>query len=327
MVKFALLIGLNYNNDKEYQLKSSYNDILLMKKYLESGEEFDPNKIFVITDEQEKKNTDFYGTFFNIVKKIKEILAIATSNDIVFIYFTGHGTQIKDINNEEIDGKDEVFIPVNHKNNLISDDLVKELLKNTKAYTTLIFDTCNSGTMADLKYNYTLKPNVLTTNLEPSLLDVKNIICISSCNDDKKSFAGPLQAGGGVVKHYSRFTYYLVKHLASSKKTITEHMNDFKKDINLSPANISVSNINLTESFFLEKKDNSKKELMDITKNNMNSSNNQLDRVNQLVKMNKKLKKRLKNKNNIIERYKSALQLRNVSTLNMFSNILYDIEE
>lgn len=326
MVKFALLIGLNYTNDNEYQLKSSYNDILLMKKYLETGEEFDPNKIFVITDEEEKKNTDFYGTFFNIVKKIKEIFLVATSNDIVFIYFTGHGTQIKDKNDDEIDGKDEVFIPVNHKNNLISDDLIKELLKNTKAYTTLLFDTCNSGTMTDLKFNYSLKPHVLTNNLEPSLLDNKNIVSISSCNDDKKSFSGPLPAGGGVIKYYSKFTYYLIKHLASNKKTILEHMNDFKQDINLSPANISLSNNKLSESFFLEKKDNSKKELMEITKKNMNS-NNQLDRASQLVKMNKKLKRKLKNKNNIIERYKSALQMRNIPTLNMFSNILYDIDE
>ena len=65
---------------------------------------------------------------------------------------------------------------------------------------------------------------------------------------------------------------------------------------------------------------------MEITKNNMNSTN-QHDRVNQLVKMNKKLQRQLKNKNNIIERYKSALQLRNVPTLNLFSNLLYDIKE
>ncbi len=65
---------------------------------------------------------------------------------------------------------------------------------------------------------------------------------------------------------------------------------------------------------------------MEITKKNMNS-NNQLDRASQLVKMNKKLKRKLKNKNNIIERYKSALQMRNIPTLNMFSNILYDIDE
>ena len=85
---------------------------------------------------------------------------------------------------------------------------------------------------------------------------------IKSCNDDKKSFSGPLPAGGGVIKYYSKFTYYLIKHLASNKKTILEHMNDFKQDINLSPANISLSNNKLSESFFLEKKDNSKKELI-----------------------------------------------------------------
>lgn len=326
MVKFALLIGLNYNEDEKYKLNSSYNDILLMKKYLETGEEFDPNKIFVITDEEEKKNTDFYGTFFNIVKKIKELIALATSNDIVFIYFTGHGTQIKDYDNDEIDGKDEVFVPVNHKNNLISDDLIKELLKKTKAYTTILFDTCNSGTMADLKYNYTLKPAVLTTNLEKSDLDNKNIVSISSCNDDDKSFSAPLHSGNGIIKYYSKFTYYLVKHLASNKKTIVEHMNAFKNDINLSRANISMTDNKLSESFFLEKKDNSKKELMEITKKNM-KSNNHIDNMNHLIKVNKKLRRKLANKNSIIERYKSALQLRNVSTLNVFSNILYDIEK
>ena len=65
---------------------------------------------------------------------------------------------------------------------------------------------------------------------------------------------------------------------------------------------------------------------MEITKNNMNSTNKH-DRINQLVKMKKKLKRQLKNKSNIIERYKSALQLRNVPTLNLFSNLLYDIKE
>ena len=65
---------------------------------------------------------------------------------------------------------------------------------------------------------------------------------------------------------------------------------------------------------------------MEITKNNLNSTNEH-DRLNQLIKMNKKLKRQLKNKNNIIQRYKSALQLRNVPTLNSFTNLLYDIKE
>ena len=325
MVKFALLIGLNYIDDEKYKLNSSYNDILLIKKYLETGEDFDSSKIFVITDEDEKKNTDFYGTFFNIVKKIKELIAIATSNDVLFIYFTGHGTQIKDNNNDEIDGKDEVFIPVNHKNNLISDDLIKDLLKDTKAQTTLLFDTCNSGTMSDLKYNYSLTPHILTTKLNKDILDSKNIITISSCNDDQESFSGPLHSGNGIIKYYSIFTYNFVKHLASKKQTIQEHMNDFKEDIKLSNTNLSFSNNKLIDTFFLEREDNTKKELMNITKNNMNA-NSDYDRMNQLVKINKKLKRHLKNKNNIIDRYKSALQLRNVSTMNTFSNLLYDIK-
>ena len=326
MVKFALLIGLNYNDDKEYQLKSSYNDVLLMKKYLETGEEFLSSKIFIMTDEDDKKNTDFYASFFNIVKKIKELIAISTSNDVLFIYFTGHGTQIKDKNSDEKDKKDEVFLPANHKNNLISDDLIKSLLKDTKAYTTLVFDTCNSGTMADLKYNYTLTPYLLTTKLDKDDLDSKNVISISSSNDDQDSFSAPLHSGNGIIKYYSNFTYHFVKHLASKKQTIKEHINTLKNNHILKKTNFSFSNNKLSESFFLEKYDNSQKELMEITKNNMNSTNKN-DRINQLVKMNKKLKRQLKNKSNIIERYKSALQLRNVPTLNLFSNLLYDIKE
>ena len=326
MVKFALLIGLNYPDDEKYKLKSSYNDVLLVKKYLEDGEEFDSNKIFIITDEEEKKNTDFYGTFFNIIKKMKELIAIATSNDVLFIYFTGHGCQIKDNNDDEIDGKDEVFIPVNHKNNLISDDLIKELLKSTKAQTTLLFDTCNSGTMSDLKFNFSLTPYVRTTKLDNDILDSKKIINISSSNDNQDSFSGPLHSGNGVIKYYSIFTYHFIKHLASKKQTIKEHMVDLKKNTKLSNTNFSFSDVKLIESFFLERHDNTKKELMEITKKNM-ASNSDYDRMNQLVKINKKLRRIIKNKNNVIERYKTALQLRNVPTLNMFSNILYDIKE
>ena len=50
MVKYALLIGINYTNDETYELKGSYNDVLLMQKHLIEHENFVQDNILILTD-------------------------------------------------------------------------------------------------------------------------------------------------------------------------------------------------------------------------------------------------------------------------------------
>ena len=78
MVKYALLIGINYTNDETYKLKGSYNDVLLMQKHLIEHENFEQDNILILTDKV-GHNTQLTATYDSIVKRIKEM------RDVCFI--------------------------------------------------------------------------------------------------------------------------------------------------------------------------------------------------------------------------------------------------
>lgn len=81
--------------------------------------------------------------------------------DRIFLYMIGHGAQLKDINHDEKDGLDEVFVcynspAVNHpdfrKKSLLDDDLQKLLLKarqsiGPKGQVFMLAESCHSSTL------------------------------------------------------------------------------------------------------------------------------------------------------------------------------------
>lgn len=75
-------------------------------------------------------------------------------NDLVLIYYSGHGTKIKDDNGDEADGYDEALVPydlendnnLNNEHAYIRDDELKQWLKSLKAGAVVtLFDACHSG--------------------------------------------------------------------------------------------------------------------------------------------------------------------------------------
>lgn len=86
------------------------------------------------------------------------------------IYYSGHGTQVKDYNNDEDDGRDEAFV---FKNGYLIDDKFAELLNTYFKCDNLICitDSCHSGTVWDIK------------NVKESIR--KNITCLSACDDNQ----------------------------------------------------------------------------------------------------------------------------------------------
>ncbi len=75
-------------------------------------------------------------------------------NDLVLIYYSGHGTKIPDDNGDEADGFDEALVPYdlankdnwNNPNAYIRDDELKQWLKTIKAGAVVtLFDACHSG--------------------------------------------------------------------------------------------------------------------------------------------------------------------------------------
>ena len=171
--KKALIIGINYIGTSN-ELNGCINDANSIESYL-----IEHNfTIKMLTDE-----TPIKPTKINILREIKELLESST-NDIIFIYYSGHGSHTLDRNGDELDGNDELLVPLDF--NYIKDDELKALINTYgKPDTNIIalFDSCNSGTALDLRYQFN---NDITENNKNTETPC-NALLISGCRDDQFS--------------------------------------------------------------------------------------------------------------------------------------------
>lgn len=168
--KTAILIGLNYPGS-HYSLNGCVNDVKNGDKYLK---EHGYNSKFL-----EDKNI---SNSYNVIEALKELRDSDSKN--VFFHYSGHGTQVRDTNGDEADGKDEAIYSKNGK--LITDDEINAVLNTFSEDKTifLIFDCCHSGSIADLPYIATetgVKLEYIKKNVKA------NIICLSGCRDEQTS--------------------------------------------------------------------------------------------------------------------------------------------
>lgn len=179
----ALLIGMNYPGTP-YKLSGCVNDINIIEKLL--IEKFNFQSIVKLHD-----SSSILPNKVNILMQLKLLLNQSKSGDVLFFHYSGHGSQIKDINRDESDGNDEVIIPLDYfsNNSIIVDDEIKGIIQeNLKEGVKLfvLLDCCNSGTIFDLKYNYDSNWNQVVNDKS---LDTKgDIILISGCSDTQKSY-------------------------------------------------------------------------------------------------------------------------------------------
>jgi len=179
--KKALLIGCNYRGT-DNELIGCINDVSNIQKMLKTSYGF--TNPLVMTDD-----TTMLPTRENIMSAFKSLLMAGQSGDTLFFLFSGHGGNTIDRNSEELDGLDEVIYPLDL--NHIVDDELKELIQtHLKKDVTLfaLFDSCHSGTMMDLKYQY-LNSDKSNNNTEnnKNLETLGNVIMISGCMDSQKS--------------------------------------------------------------------------------------------------------------------------------------------
>jgi uncharacterized membrane protein len=178
--KKALIIGINYN-DTINQLNGCIEDSNSILKFLQKKQY---STIKHLTDD-----TVIKPTRENIINEITNILKESVEGDLIFIYYSGHGSYILDRTHDELDNKDEVIVPLDF--NIITDDELKSIINsNMKPNTSIIaiFDCCNSGTALDLKYQYLeiLNYDNVTENLKNEETP-GNVIFISGCRDEQVS--------------------------------------------------------------------------------------------------------------------------------------------
>jgi len=131
-------------------LKGPLNDVRIMKEALTSRYGFREEDIKVLTEKEATRD--------NIIRAFESWLINGTKEgDLVFFYFSGHGTQVPDQNGDEEDGLDEALCPYDvqpkgSKNvieaRLIIDDELGEMLRKLpERDVTVVVDACHSGSM------------------------------------------------------------------------------------------------------------------------------------------------------------------------------------
>jgi uncharacterized caspase-like protein len=178
--KKALLIGINYTGT-ENELYGCINDTNSIKnRLLQNGF----NEINILTD-----LTDVKATKENILNAFKNLLINSQPGDLLFFAYSGHGSYTYDRNNDENTGYDQLIIP-SDLNAIVDDDLKSIIQSNLKENVTLfaMFDSCFSGSVLDLKYQYLDSLNYDNYTENNKQLETKGkVLMISGCSDYQTS--------------------------------------------------------------------------------------------------------------------------------------------
>lgn len=161
--KKAVLIGINYIGQNG-ELRGCHNDVYNMMKYLQEKQGFSKDDIVVLMDDG--KHTS--PTKRSILDAFQRLARQSSSGDAVFVHYSGHGGRIKDQGSDEADGYDETLIPLDfaQAGQIRDDDVLRVLVSPMPAGVTLtcLFDSCHSGTVLDLPYQFTASDTKMHRN-------------------------------------------------------------------------------------------------------------------------------------------------------------------
>lgn len=191
----ALLIGIEYldyvRKNIMDRLPGCHRDISKMSKLLKTHFGYKSSNITVLWDARQAKQSQ-QPTAQNIKNHFKQLLRqVKKENSIkkLTIYYSGHGTQVRDRNGDEKDRNDEAMVPSDcYHSGMITDDwLNKHFVLKLPSHVTCYFvtDCCNSGTLLDLPYSSTLKNKTTRINKKP--IPEATVISLSGCLDPQTS--------------------------------------------------------------------------------------------------------------------------------------------
>jgi hypothetical protein len=227
--KFALLVGINYIGT-QYELNGCINDIMNVKNALETKYNYNSANITILTD-----LTSIKPNKKNIIDSFTNMLQNAISGDYLVFQYSGHGSYIFDQSGDEKDERDETIVPLDLQQ--ITDDEFRNIITaNLKPGVKLfgLFDSCHSGTVLDLRYNYFDSENFDNLTINEKMSDTAGqVIMISGCLDIQTS----ADAGfiiGGKVNYQGAMTNAFLSSLAPniSLKLLLENMRTTLKNNN-----------------------------------------------------------------------------------------------
>lgn len=254
--KQSLLIGINYIGTPN-ELYGCINDANNINECFKA---LSINNYCLMTDLTNKKPTKQ-----NIMNELSNLLQNSYKGDTIYFAFSGHGSNIFDRSGDELDGMDEMIVPLGFTNNLnsfIIDDELRNLvdlrLKNgVKLF--MLFDSCFSGTILDLKYHYLDSDKYDNVIVNPKVSETKGqIVTISGCKDSQYSADTVVDYGNKKNMYSGAMTYSFLKTIQDlgvniSFRTLLQNMRKILKEDGYEqiPQLLSGQQLNLDELIWL----------------------------------------------------------------------------
>ncbi|CAN6479889.1 unnamed protein product [Victoria cruziana] len=151
--KRAVLCGVSYRSTS-YELQGTINDVMCMKYLLCQRFGFTEDCILILTEDE--RDPSRRPTRQNIRMAMRWLVHGCRAGDSLVFHFSGHGSQQRDYNGDEVDGFDETICPLDFETaGTIVDDEINETIVRTLQHGVrlhAIIDACHSGTALDLPY-------------------------------------------------------------------------------------------------------------------------------------------------------------------------------
>lgn len=190
----ALIMGIGTYPPGINSLPGISDDIARMRNLAELMG-FEPSQIHVLQDSQ--------VTTPRIRQEFQQFLSQAGPEDRVLIYYSGHGAFVDDVNGDEPDGQDELWVTydtkVNSRNQLtgyLLDDEVDALINGLHSNNVLfVLDSCHSGS-ATRSLDYVIKSTPLRGEVESANRGISTVkargnhVLLSACRDNETAAAG-----------------------------------------------------------------------------------------------------------------------------------------
>jgi len=190
------------------------NDAWNIYQFLLENHQFSHSNIIVLTDDN--KNPQNQPTRKNMLNSMQWLVKDAQPDDALFIHYSGHGGQTRDLDGDERDGWDDVIFPVNYKTTgiIVDDELHKLLVEPLPpgCRLTCVFDSCHSASVLDLPFEYHSNGKLKSSPVAAKFVNAKaspaDVITFSGSMDSQTS-ADTVQNGVAV----GAMSYALLKVL------------------------------------------------------------------------------------------------------------------
>lgn len=212
----ALLIGIN-----DYRavpsLAGTLNDIATMREILTTRWGFEARNIRTLTDGA--------ATRAGMLAALEQFVREVGVNDIVYVHYSGHGSQVQDLTGDEDDGLDETLVPHDGRTKGvpdITDDELDGMFSKLRAGNVLIvLDSCHSGTATraldirtrsvprDMRVDLYQQSVTSTRAIVPRMQT--RYVVMSGAAADQEALDGPIEG-----EYRGFFSYALSRSLAAS---------------------------------------------------------------------------------------------------------------